>query len=180
VATFLVLGGLLAIGAIILTTVLDRTIRTPDDVKRLGLHVLAVVPDGGSSKSRRRSRKAAKKDSTGVHDDVPPLEGARRTMAMTGAVPEWTPGRPVAAAHQASAAETGPGFDAPSAPVAHLDSTRTAASAATGGGRRRGITLRPSSGRATSRDRHHMNLADDSDHRWAAGSDRHFPTGGTR
>jgi uncharacterized protein involved in exopolysaccharide biosynthesis len=60
-ATFAVLGVLLTAGAIVVGTLLDRTIRTPNDVSRLGFRLLTVVPDSGSKHSRRaRAAKPAR------------------------------------------------------------------------------------------------------------------------
>jgi uncharacterized protein involved in exopolysaccharide biosynthesis len=47
-ATFAVLGVLLTGGALVVGTLLDRTIRTPNDVSRLGIRLLTVVPAAGS------------------------------------------------------------------------------------------------------------------------------------
>ncbi len=48
-ATFLALGILLSVGAVVLATVLNHTLLTAADVKeRLGIRVLAVVPAGGA------------------------------------------------------------------------------------------------------------------------------------
>ena len=45
VAVFGVLGALLALGVVVLAAMLDRTIRTPDEISaRFGVEVLAVVP----------------------------------------------------------------------------------------------------------------------------------------
>jgi uncharacterized protein involved in exopolysaccharide biosynthesis len=48
-ATFLALGALLSIATLVIGMMLDHTVRTPADLRdRLGLRVLAVVPDAGS------------------------------------------------------------------------------------------------------------------------------------
>ena len=56
---FIFVGMMLTIAAVVLGTVLDRSLRTPDDVEALlHLPVLAVVP---SSSTKRKSKRAAKK-----------------------------------------------------------------------------------------------------------------------
>jgi hypothetical protein len=56
--TFLMLGVVLSVGALVLATVLDHTLRTPRDVEtRLGIRLLGEVPD---AKVRREKRRAGK------------------------------------------------------------------------------------------------------------------------
>jgi uncharacterized protein involved in exopolysaccharide biosynthesis len=60
-ATFIVLGIMLAIGAVVVGTVLDHSIRTPSDVTRLGFRLMAVVPDaGGKQPKAGKPERAAK------------------------------------------------------------------------------------------------------------------------
>ena len=56
-AVFLFVGLLLSIGAVVLGTVTDRSMRSPEDVEQLlGLPVLAVVPDARLSRKGRHSK----------------------------------------------------------------------------------------------------------------------------
>jgi capsular polysaccharide biosynthesis protein len=63
-ATFVILGIMLAAGAVVVGTQLDHSIRTSSDVSRLGLRLLTVVPDMGGKqakvKTKKPERKAAK------------------------------------------------------------------------------------------------------------------------
>lgn len=52
-AVFLVLGGILSIGALVVATLLDHSLRTGSDVQRLGFRLLTTVPDAGGEKHRK-------------------------------------------------------------------------------------------------------------------------------
>jgi capsular polysaccharide biosynthesis protein len=60
-ATFIFLGVLLMVGAVVLGTLVDHSIQTANDVKeKLGVRVLGVVPDGASRRNARRAARTAK------------------------------------------------------------------------------------------------------------------------
>ena len=62
VGLFTVVGAFLSFGAVALATVMDRSLRSVDDVEALlELPVLSVVPDGTPHKQGRRARRAAAK-----------------------------------------------------------------------------------------------------------------------
>jgi uncharacterized protein involved in exopolysaccharide biosynthesis len=64
---FMFVGMFISFGAVVLASVLDRSLRTPDDVEQLlGMSVLAVVPDVTPSKRERRASKKGKKDAADV------------------------------------------------------------------------------------------------------------------
>ena len=57
VATFGVLGMLLLLGSVVAASLLDRTLRYPEEIRSsLGVEVLAVVPIDSRSKGRRRRK----------------------------------------------------------------------------------------------------------------------------
>jgi uncharacterized protein involved in exopolysaccharide biosynthesis len=62
VGLFMFVGLFISFGAVVLASVIDRSLRSADDVEKLiGLSVLAVVPDAAPSKRDRRSAKKNKK-----------------------------------------------------------------------------------------------------------------------
>src|SRR5436305_7818335 len=81
-ATFLVLGLMLSIGAVVAGTAFDHSLLSANDVKnRLGVRVLAVVPDAGARRWRRnRPAKEPK-------PDVAPTPAPARRPAPVKTVP---------------------------------------------------------------------------------------------
>ena len=51
--TFIVLGCILSVAAVVLGTLLDHTIRTPSDVSQMGYRLLTVVPDAGGRQPKK-------------------------------------------------------------------------------------------------------------------------------
>jgi hypothetical protein len=112
-ATFLILGLMLTIGAVVVATVLNHTILSAADVQeRLGIRLLAVVPEGGGGTMRiakapkmktakapkdKAAAKPAKRSDAGSAQ-VKQLPAARRSRpaagAPTGARPKSGAGRP--------------------------------------------------------------------------------------
>ncbi len=91
----LVLGLMLGVGAVFLVELLDRTMRTPDDVDRvLGLPVLGVIPDisatagagyygyhahygyggGGEAEEGKKARRGKRKSASAPADKAPRIE----------------------------------------------------------------------------------------------------------
>jgi uncharacterized protein involved in exopolysaccharide biosynthesis len=60
-ATFVILGIMLAAGAVVVGTLLDHSVRTSSDVSRLGLRLLTVVPDTGGKPRKVKARKTERK-----------------------------------------------------------------------------------------------------------------------
>ena len=59
--TFLVLGLILSVGSVVVTTLLDHTLHSADDVRtKIGARVLAVVPEGHGRRGIRRAAKPAR------------------------------------------------------------------------------------------------------------------------
>jgi len=59
-ALFTIVGSLVAFGAVVLASTLDRTMRSPEDVEDIfGLPVLTVVPESRTSRTERRASKDA-------------------------------------------------------------------------------------------------------------------------
>ena len=85
---FFFVGMMLSVGAVVLATVLDRSLRTPDDVEHLlGLEVLAVVPDTRQGDRRRRgarSQRHDKVDAATPERDPDGQEGRRRAVSCAG------------------------------------------------------------------------------------------------
>jgi uncharacterized protein involved in exopolysaccharide biosynthesis len=69
-ATFLIIGLILTSGAVVVGAMLDHSVRFPADVReRLGVRVLAVVPEGGrSSQQAKQPKKKAKKSEPPAKD----------------------------------------------------------------------------------------------------------------
>jgi uncharacterized protein involved in exopolysaccharide biosynthesis len=108
-ATFLVLGILLTVGAVVIATVLNHTLLSGDDVKeRLGVRLLAVVPEGSGKPVRPpktvkvKAPKPAKAPKTPKEPKEPrkviekptarpaavkPIAGTRRTGAASAPAP---------------------------------------------------------------------------------------------
>ena len=81
VAIFLTLGILLAIGTVVIGTVMDQSFRTVGDVQdRLGLRVLGVVPD---AERGRRKAKGKKKKQAEVPAGVPERAPSREVVGVS-------------------------------------------------------------------------------------------------
>jgi hypothetical protein len=95
-ATFLVLGVMLAAGAVVVGTLLDHSVRTPSDVPRLGFRLLTVVPDMGGKQAKARARKPAKvpKEPRPVGQ---PKERTRSASPRVARTARRAPGTPAAA-----------------------------------------------------------------------------------
>ena len=98
-ATFLILGLILTVGAVVVATVLNHTILSAADVKeRLGVRLLAVVPEGSGGATRvakapkmktvkapkEKTAKPAKRSDTGSAQVKQLPAGARRGRPAAG------------------------------------------------------------------------------------------------
>jgi uncharacterized protein involved in exopolysaccharide biosynthesis len=108
-ATFLVLGVLLAGGAVVVGTLLDRTIRTPSDVSKLEVRLLTVVPDTDAKQSKVKEKKVKEKKRAKKRAPakvVEPTPASEKTRRARPAGPRAAAGPPRGAVASARARQT--------------------------------------------------------------------------
>ncbi len=113
VGVFMFVGLIISGGAVVLATVIDRSLRSAEDVQQLlGLPILAVVPEARRAKrSRRASQRAA----------AQPAVPTRRAPTKTGTQPRRDPAD--APTSRASASRTLTKATASAGRTSHLDTT---------------------------------------------------------
>jgi uncharacterized protein involved in exopolysaccharide biosynthesis len=93
-ATFLIIGVILTSAAVVVGAMLDHSVRFPSDVReRLGVRVLAVVPEGsrGSQKAKQPKKKAKKPEPPAKDRDQ--RGTGRKAPASRAPAKTATPGR---------------------------------------------------------------------------------------
>jgi len=83
VVLFMFVGGFLSVGAVVVASALDRSLRSAEDVEQLlDLPVLAVVPDGQPATRGRRGKKEKKKGKATEDVSVPSTRTPTRSADL--------------------------------------------------------------------------------------------------